>query len=243
MRPIAAAAAALRGDAPAAADGGASAARVRETLHRQTQEMYDAVAVGHAEVWERYLDAAAVLTTEDGTLLDKAQMVRQIRPLPPGVGGSIRVIDFKVALHGATAVATHVEDEDESYHGQALHCQYRSTDTWMQTPAGWRLVASQVIALRTDPPAIPLSAAQMRQLCGSYALNAAVHYEIRCTGGVLTGQQTDHQPETLRAEAPDVLFVPGRPRYRMIVERGTDGRVTGFAERREAWSLQWTRKP
>ena len=44
-----------------------------------------------------------------------------------------------------------------------------------------------------------------------------------------------------RAEAPDVLFVPGKPRYRKVFLRGPDGRITGFAERREAWDIVWKR--
>ena len=41
--------------------------------------------------------------------------------------------------------------------------------------------------------------------------------------------------------SPDVLFVPGRPRYRYVLMRDPDGKVTGFAQRREAWDLVWTR--
>jgi hypothetical protein len=39
----------------------------------------------------------------------------------------------------------------------------------------------------------------------------------------------------------DVLFVAGQPGYRRLFRRGADGRVTGFAERREAWDLDWER--
>jgi hypothetical protein len=170
-------------------------------------------------------------------------MVATIRPLPPDVGGAIKVIDFKVTVHGTTAVATYVYDEDENYHGHALHCQYRATDTWIQAAAGWRLIASQTMALRTDPPAVPLAARQMQEYCGRYSLSPTVLYEIRCAGGALQGQQTGHKPEALLAEAPDVLFVPGRPRYRTIFHRDAAGRITGFAERREAWSLEWSREP
>jgi hypothetical protein len=68
-----------------------------------------------------------------------------------------------------------------------------------------------------------------------------ISYEIRLEGGALVGQQTGRKPEVLRAEVRDVLFVPGRPRYRKIFRRDTDGRITDFAERREAWDLVWSR--
>jgi Domain of unknown function (DUF4440) len=216
---------------------------VAAVLRRQTQEMVDAVSAGSAAVWERYLDEKATYTAEDGTVLTKAEMVGQIKPLPEGVSGTLEVTDFKVTLHGPAAVTNYVSDEHETYHGHKLHCQYRSTDTWLQTPAGWRLIAAQVLALRTDPPASQLTPRQMAEYVGRYALAPTITYEIRRKDGGLEGQQTGRQAEPLRAEAPDVLFVPGKPRYRKVFLRSPQGRVTGFAERREAWDLNWARLP
>jgi hypothetical protein len=210
-------------------------------LQRQTQELFDAIVPGSASVWERYLDADISTTTEDGEILHKAQLVAQIKPFPAGVSGNIKVTDFKVTVHGTVAVATHVEDESENYHGHQLQCQYRTTDTWVQTSAGWRLLASQVLALRTDPPAISLTAQQARAYVGRYSLSPEIAYDIRLKDGQLEGQQTGRKPEVLRAEAADVLFVPGQPRYRKIIQRDAAGRITGIAERREAWDLVWTR--
>ena len=216
---------------------------VAGVLQRQTQEMMDAISSGSASVWERYLDEKATYTTEDGTVLTKARMVEQTRPLPKGVSGTIKVTDFKVTVQGPVAVATYVSDEHEDFHGHKLHCQYRSTDTWLKTSAGWRLVAGQVLALRTDPPAIRLTPRQMAEYVGRYALTPEITYEIRRKGDELEGQQSGHKAEALKAEAPDVLFVPGKPRYRDVFLRGSNGRITGFAERREAWDLSWTRLP
>jgi uncharacterized protein DUF4440 len=216
---------------------------VAALLQRQTQELIDAITTGTPAVWERYLDEKAIYTAEDGTVYSKAQMAEQTKPLPAGVSGNIKVTDFKAVVHGPVAVASYINDEDEDYHGHKLHCQYRTTDTWLKTPAGWRLIAGQVLALRTDPPAVPLAAKQREEYCGRYALTPEITYEIRCAAGGLEGQQSGRAAEPLRAEAPDVLFVPGKPRYRKIFHRGPDGRITGFAERREAWDLDWKRLP
>jgi hypothetical protein len=107
---------------------------VSEVLRRQTQELIDAVTAGSAAVWDRYLDEKAVYTAEDGSVSTKAQMVEQIKPLPEGVSGNLKVIDFKATVHGSVAVTNYVIDEDEVYHGHKLHCQYRTTDTWLKTP-------------------------------------------------------------------------------------------------------------
>ena len=99
-----------------------------------------------------------------------------------------------------------------------------------------------MLALRTDPPAIALRVATLEGYCGKYALTPAIAYEIRRKGDGLEGQQTGRKPETLLVEAPDVLFVPGKPRYRYVLLRDAAGKITGMAQRREAWDLVWKRE-
>jgi hypothetical protein len=216
---------------------------VPQILERQTQELLDAITSGSSAVWDRLLDPRVSFTTEDGDLRSKRDMVGDIRPLPAAISGTIAVTEFKATVHGDVAVTTHVDDEHEVFHGQALHCRYRTTDTWRRTSAGWRLIASQVLALRTDPPSMPLTPAQMDELVGSYSLGSDLRYEIRRSGTVLTGQEGGRRVDTLLAEARDVLFVPGRPRYRKVFRRDPAGRVVDYAERREAWDLVWVKAP
>jgi hypothetical protein len=211
-------------------------------LEHQTQELLDAVTTGSAAVWDRLVDPRVSFTTEDGEVRSKAAMVADIRPLPQTITGQITVTDFKATVHGDVAIASHVDDERETFHGHALHCQYRATDTWIRTPKGWRLIGSQVLALRTDPPTVELTPAQLDELVGRYHLAADLSYQIRRSGAVLIGQETGRRPDTLKAETRDVLFVPGRPRYRKVFRRDGEGRVVDFAERREAWDLVWTRE-
>lgn len=218
------------------------AADVSQLLQRQTQELLDAITNGTPQVWDKYLDEKVQFTAEDGSLAGKAKMVEQIKPLAAGVSGDIDVTDFHATVHGNVAVTTYVSDEHETYHGQQLHCQYRSTDTWLKTGGNWRLIGSQVLALRTDPPAIALTAEQLASYAGVYQLSPDIRYEIRVKDGKLEGQRHGRAAEPLLVETADVLFVPGSPRYRKIFRRDADGRVTGYVERREAWDLVWTRK-
>ena len=220
-----------------------AAENVPDILKRQTQEMVDAIATGKASVWDRYLDEGVRYVDESGTVLTKKQMVEGTKPLPAGVTGTIRVVGFDAVVHGDVAIATYLNDEYEDFHGHKLHCQYRTTDTWMKTRAGWRLIAAQVLAMRTDPPPAPIAASLRGEYCGRYALTPEIAYEIRCNGETLEGQQTGRKPEELRPEAPDVLYVPGRPRYRYVFLRNAAGKITGFAQRREAWDLVWKRVP
>jgi hypothetical protein len=212
-------------------------------LERQTQEIMDAITYGKAEVWERYMDPNALYTDESGNIITKSQMVNDTKPLPAGVSGNIKVTEFKAVVQGSTAIATHLDDEHENYHGHELHCQYRTTDTWIKTPQGWRLLGSQILAVRTDPPSIQLTPQQMDEYVGRYALTPDIVYEIRKKDGALEGQQTGRKPEPIRAEIADMLFVPDKVRYRKVFLRGAGGHITGFAERREAWDLVWKRLP
>jgi len=209
-------------------------------LEKKTQALFDAIGAGDASRWRADLDEHVLFTTEEGEVLDKQKLVDQIRPLPPGVQGQIRVQDFKAVVRGGIAVTSYIADEDETFHGQKLHCQYRSTDTWVKSGDGWKLLAAQILALRTDPPAIQLEASRRAEICGRYRLGD-LEYEIRCVGDGLEGQQQGRSARPLQFEAPDVLFSPGQPRYRRIIQRDAQGRVTGFLERREAWDLSWKR--
>jgi hypothetical protein len=220
-----------------------AAEEVRDRLHRQTQELLDALATGSTAVWQKYVDPEARYIDESGSVMTGKQMIAEVRPLPAGVSGKIEATNYDAVVHGDVAVATYVDDEHENYHGHELHCQYRTTQTWLKRGEAWKLVGAQVLAIRTDPPAIVLPAAQLDAYCGRYKLTPEIAYEIRRKGAGLEGQQTGRKPEELRAEAPDVLFVPGRPRYRYLLSRDAGGQVTGLTQRREAWDLVWKRSP
>lgn len=231
---LAACAATPAARAPAPAD-------VEAVLKRQTQELLDAVTAGDPRVWDRYLDPQMVYVSEAGEVQTRATLLEEIRPLPAGISGQLVVGRFEVKLSGDTAVVVHVDEESVSYFGQALHAQYLCTATWRLGADGWKLLAQQVQATLLDPPAIALPAAQLDEYVGTYRLTDAVSYAIRREGDGLVGERTGRKPQPLRVEARDVLFVPGQPRSRKIMLRDATGRVSGFADRREARDVLWTR--
>ena len=210
-------------------------------LRRQTQELLDAVAVGDTAVWDRYLDPRMIYLSEAGEIQTKADLLAELRPLPAGISGNIAIGRFGVTRFGDTAVVIHVDEESENYFGHLLHAQYMNTATWRLGAAGWRLISQQVYASLLDPPAIALPADQLDDYVGTYRLTDAISYAIRRAGDQLVGERTGRKPQALRVEARDVLFVPGQPRSRKIMLRDASGRVTGFADRREARDIPWTR--
>ena len=214
---------------------------VARVLKAQTQALVDAVTNGDPRVWDRYLDPNMLYLAEDGTRKSKADLLKEITPLPKGISGSITVSNFEVRVHGDTAISTHDDLEDEDYFGHKLKAEYRTTDTWLRTPQGWKLIASQVHAQLIDPPAIQLTAARLDEYVGTYSLNADITYTIRRQGDSLTGERAGRPAQMLSVEAAGVMFVRGQPRSRKVFLRSADGRVSGFVDRREGRDVPWKR--
>ena len=217
----------------------ASVSDVAALLKRQTQELMDAVAPGKAEVWQRYLLDDALYLDENGVVYDKATLLKELTPLPPGLVGRIEVDRFQVKLHGDSAVAAGEIQEYLDYHGQNLRTRFRFLDTWLKTPDGWRLAARHTAAVLKDPPAIPLSAEELCAYAGEYRLTPAITTTVRCTKNGLTAERSDRPPATYLPEVRDVFFAAGQPRSRRIFTRDTAGAVVGFVDRREGEDVRW----
>src|SRR3954468_15142523 len=76
-------------------------------LTRQTQELYDAVVPGNQEPWKKYFADDCIFADEKGRLFDKAKLVADITPLPPGYSGTIKVEKVQSRLIGDTAVLSY----------------------------------------------------------------------------------------------------------------------------------------
>jgi hypothetical protein len=81
----------------------------------------------------------------------------------------------------------------------------------------------------------------MADYAGTYSLSASTWQTIRQDSDHLVAQRSGRAAQQLLPESGDVFFTPGHPRTRRIFVRGPDGRVVGFADRREGTDLVWTR--
>ena len=209
-------------------------------LRTKTEQLLDAITHGDRSVWERELHPQARVVDEQGEVLERKAMVESVRPLPAGVSGKLWPTQFQATVLGDVAVTTYVAEEDENFHGAKIHSRYRMGETWVKRDGAWKLLSVVVLALRTDPPAVPTTAEQRRPYCGRYVLGDLSDL-VRCEADGLTGGAPGAPGKPLRLESPDVFFVPGEPRIRRIFQRDAAGRITGFAERRESWDLVWKR--
>lgn len=214
----------------------------RALITRIEQQLSDAISDGKPAVWETYLDPGVVYAEEDGSFKGKAAMVKEVRPLPKGLGGEIKVELLSYHQDGDTAVALFRQHEVERYYGQTLHASYLTNTVWKRRAGGWRQIEGQVLAERTDPPSIALPTDDLAKFAGTYRLkDSEPTYTLVLTGGKLMGGRTGRPPSEWNAETRDVFFVRGDPRIRKIFQYDASGRVTGFIERRESWDIVWVK--
>jgi len=233
MRALALAAFAVLLSSPALADD-------HVLITTQMQEMSDAIASGDVAVWDKYIDASAIYAEEDDSYKGKANLLKEIVPLPKGLSGGIKIDLLSYYEDGDTAVALFRQNETEHYFGQTIFAKYLTNTTWKKRADGWKLIAGQVLAEKTDPPAIALPPGELAQYVGTYKLkDSASIYRLTLENGILIGTRDSRKPATWNAEASDVFFIKGDPRIRKIFQHDASGKITGFVERRESWDVVW----
>lgn len=103
------------------------------------------------------------------------------------------------------------------------------------------MISSQTIAENSDPPAVALPRRTMDEYVGTYNVADDFVYKIARTGDDLVGSLNGAPPSPIKAEVADVLFTPGQPRLRKIIQRDAHGKITGFVSCREGHDLVFKR--
>jgi Domain of unknown function (DUF3471) len=162
-------------------------------------------------------------------------------PSQKGVSQSITVTQWVLRRFGNVAIAGFVDDQTIHFHGQVLNYKYRSTETWIERGATWKMIASQTLALQQDPPAVALPSRELNDYVGTYAVAPDFTVTISRRGNTLVSSTNSGKAVPLAAEIRDVLFTPGVPRSRKIFRRDANGHVTGYVSRREGRDLVLTK--
>ncbi len=225
------------GDRP----GDQSIAATEATLRRNTQALLDAVAPGDTSVWDRLLDPAVIQVDENDVVRGKSEILNGLKPLGPGLVGTLSIDDFRTSIHDNVAVVSHEDRETLDYHGQTIRSRFRSTDTWARTNGAWRMIASQALAVLQDPPTLPLDRTTLCGYSGRYAMAADIDATVACAGDSLLVKRQGRPDRVFVPELRDVFFERGQPRTRRIFLRDANGQITGFVDRREARDIAWHR--
>lgn len=221
----------------------AAANPTEDLLRAKDQALLDAIAPGNRKVWDQALAADAVYVDENGLIMDRAEFLKQLEPLPAGASGSLHIASYSAHVEGDLATVVHTDEEQENYHGQMLSARYLMTETWHLESGEWKLAMVHAYAILTNPPALSLPEKDLREYVGRYSGGSDLVYSIQWDGRQLVGNRPGRAATPLLVEVRDVLFVPGQPRTRKIFQRDAKGKITGFVDRREGEDLIWRREP
>ena len=213
-----------------------------ERLKRAMQELLDAIAPGDVAVWRKYLAEGCIFTDEEGNVKTKAELLDELKPLPKGYVGSIKMGEPKVFAQDNVIVMTHRDREELELYGQKLVTWFHLTDTWARQQDGqWRLVAAHVSAIPNERKPIAVSPNKLDEYVGQYDLAADVSYTVTREGERLFGQRTGRAKEELLPLCADTFYRKGVWRGEKIFERDGKGKVVRMLDRRENNDLVWSK--
>ena len=124
---------------PAAA---APAGDVEQTLMKLEREGAAALIKRDTASFGRIFADDAALTSPDGTVQTKAQLLADVKS-GSLVLESSDIADMKVHLHGDAALVTYSTTDKGKYKGQDISGRYRWTDVFVRRSGTWHIVASQ----------------------------------------------------------------------------------------------------
>jgi Domain of unknown function (DUF4440) len=207
------------------------------------QTLMNAIAVGDRAPWERVMDPRAIITTEEGEVISRAEFLKNLRPLPAGLEGGIEVKGLTVEDFGSAAVVRYLADEWETVFGQRITVKYRTTDTFRRAGSTWKLVASHVSVVTSDPPAQAVDKDDWPGFVGDYQLlpdGWTFHIVLR--DGELHGGRDPNDLRQMIPLAPNT-FVRMGTLGEWIFVQGRDRKPKQILNLRKFAPLVWTRLP
>jgi len=217
-----------------------SAAETVERLKRATQELLDAIAPGNKAVWEHYLAAGSIYADEEGRVLTKDEMIKELNPLPSGYIGSIKIGDTKSLVQDGVVVLSHRDREELRLYGQTIITYFHMTNTWAKQADGqWQLVSTQVMAIPNERKPAAIDPKSLSAYVGQYELAPQVTYTVTLEGDKLFGQRIGRTKEELLPFCVDVFYRKGSWRGEKVFNRDAQGRVIAMFDRRENNDLVW----
>jgi hypothetical protein len=210
----------------------------QEELVRNTQELFDAVAVGDQAPFKKYYADDVLFSDEKGRNMDKAALLKDVAPLPPGYSGTIKIVEPQSRIIGDTAILSYDLDETEIVFGQKLKARYHEIDTWMRRAGRWQIVATQVHRYYEDPAPGKADVSKFSSYAGTYQLSPERTLTISAENGHLYQQRKGRARQELIPEASDIFFIKG-VEGRTLFGTGDDGKVVSLIDRRNNEDIVW----
>jgi Domain of unknown function (DUF4440)/Domain of unknown function (DUF3471) len=210
----------------------------QDDLVRNAQAMFDAVAAGDQEPWKKHFADDSMYFDEKGRSMDKAALVKDVTPLPPGYSGAIKVVNPKSNIQGDTAVLSYDLNETETIFGQNMTARYHGTDTWMYRDGKWQIVAGQMFRYYEDPAVGKGDVKEYADYAGTYELAPGKTQIVFVRGGSLYARRGDGPEAELVPEAAEIFFRKG-VEGRCLFRRDDRGKVDAMIDRRNNEDVVW----
>jgi ketosteroid isomerase-like protein len=209
-----------------------------------TQRLFDAVAAGDRRVWDEVLDQDCTITTEDGEVFERGKFLDELKPLPKGFSGLIKVRGLTVRALGETAVVHYWLDEVEMIFEQRLQTTYVETDTYRRAGTQWKAVAMQVTVVPRDLEPIAIDRSGWPALLGEYAYSeqASSRYRVFMRDEQLYGGRDAQHATRLIQLAPLTFYQQGSIHILVFV-RGAAGTITEARELHKYNEVRLKRMP
>lgn len=207
-----------------------------ELVHR-TQELVNATAGGNQEPYKKYYAEDAIYADEKGRQMDKAALIQDVQPLPPGYSGTIKVVRPKSHIENDVAILSYDMDETEVVFGQQLSARYHEIDTWMRRKGQWQIVAAQAMRYYEDPATGKADVNKFASYAGTYELGER-KTEVTYEGDHLYEQRGNAAKVELVPESSDLFFRKG-VEGRWLFGHGDDGKVVSVIDRRNNEDIIW----
>ena len=201
--------------------------------------MFDAVAAGDQAPWQKYFADDSMYFDEKGRAMDKAALVKDVTPLPPGYSGNIKVVNAKSNIQGDTAILSYDLNETETIFGQNMTARYHGTDTWMYRNGKWQIVAGQMFRYYEDPAPGKADVKKYADYAGDLRTGARDNPD----GFGPRRQICMHNEETARR----MSWFLSRPKYSFVkawkaggcFARDESGKVDAMIDRRNNEDVVW----
>jgi len=163
--------------------------------------------------------------------MDKSGFLKQMRPLPPGSTGRIRVRNLTVLPLADAAVVHYWLDETEDIFEQHLKTVYVETDVYRRAGGGWKMLAAHLTVVPRDLEPIAVDSSGWQDLVGDYRLSdkTAERYRVFFRGNVLYGGSKPETARRLIPLAPLVFFLQGSI-HTLVFVRDQQGAVVEVRE-------------
>ena len=218
----------------------AEAADLLRYFRTTEQKLMDAITKGDKSEWDKVMDPACVMTTEEGQVLGKKQFLDELRPMPAGLTGDISVQGLTVQPADGVAIVRFVADEWQTVFGQRISTRYRVTDVFRREVADWKMLSSHVSLVTHDPPGQEVSKDAWPGFVGTYQLQPdGWTFTVELRDGLLYGGRDPKKLRQMIPLAPDVFVLTGSlGEWIFVTEKGA---VTHLLSFRKFEPLVWTR--